>query len=178
MGQVQVRQRQLVGMEGEDSVIIMIQLHRRFRPRVQYLHDMGPHRIRKERRAEILFRLEIVDGRAVEQNGRAVHGQAGPHDLKGGEGAACGNGECAALGHEVFDGLPVFRKQFRHGLQPLQRVFGIDQRVVKIAGKQYACKLSHLTYASLAEGVPLPLLRPRRPPRLRRGRRCCSPAPS
>ena len=67
VGQVQMRQRQLVGMEGENGVVIVVQLHRRLRPRVQYLHDMGPHRVGKERRAEILFRFEIVDGRAVEQ---------------------------------------------------------------------------------------------------------------
>ena len=168
--------RQLIGVNGEDGVVIMIQLHRRLRPGVQHLGDVGPHRIRQERRIEILVLLEIIDGRAVEQDGGPIHGQALPHALKGGQGAACGDGEDAAFGHEVLDGFPVFRQQLRHGFQPLQGALRENQSVVKIAGDQYAVKLSHTAYASLAGGVPPPLLLLRRPPRLLRRRWPPSPA--
>ena len=168
--QMKVRLGQFIGVDGENGVVIVVQLHRRLRPRVQHLRDMGPHRVRQKGCVQVFVFLEVVNGRAVEQNGGAVHGQTLPHSVEGGQRTACGDGKRAALSHEILDGFPVFRQQLRHGLQSLQSVFRVDEGVVKIAGDQYAGKLSHSTYASLP-GVP-PILPPpwRRPP-LRRGRR-------
>ena len=148
---MKVRLGQFIGVDGENGVVIVVQLHRRLRPRVQHLRDMGPHRVRQKGCVQVFVFLEVVNGRAVEQNGGAVHGQTLPHSVEGGQRTACGDGKRAALSHEILDGFPVFRQQLRHGLQSLQSVFRVRELT-----RETICQIYPKYYPAVHSPLQLP----------------------
>ena len=116
----------------------MIQLHADLREARGERGEMPAHRLRQKRRAEILLRAEVVDGRAVEENRRPVRGDPAADRFEAGLGAPRRDAERAAPGHEVLDGRAVFRRDIRRGRSGVEGILGIDDGVVEIAGDQNA----------------------------------------
>ena len=166
MGDVQVAAGHIVGLQGVDVVVVVIQLHRRERQGADDLLDAVLGLVRQKRLTQVFSGGEVVDGRTVEQDSGAVHGHVCGHPLESRLGPSRGYGEDAALTHEVADGLLIGVGHRRHGLAQPQRFLGVGQSVVIVTGQQQTGKFSHGDQTSEPEvGLLPPLPLRRRPPR-------------
>ena len=76
---MQVMIGDLVGIDGVDGVIVVIDLQRRLRQVLQQAADMPPDGLRQKGRVQVALLSEVVDGSAVEEHRGAVHGNALPN---------------------------------------------------------------------------------------------------
>ena len=143
VGDVHVPPGHVVGVQGVDGVVIVIQLHRHPGHGRHHLGNVRPDGVRQKGRHQIFLPGEIVDGCTVEQHGGRIHGNAVHHRFKGGLGTAGSHGEQAAVGHEILQRGAVFVRYRGHVHAFLQRLLGVDQCIVKVADQQQTVKFSH-----------------------------------
>ena len=132
-----------IGPDTVDDIINVIGFHRHLREPVQHLLATLPGRLVQQCVIQILLLGKVINGGAVAHHAGGVHGHLVGVAQKGRQRPAGGHSEPAALRHEILQRLPVPGRQIRHRLAAAQSSLGVDQRVVKVTGQQYAVEFSH-----------------------------------
>ena len=84
MGQGHVVAGQSVGVEGVDLAAVVINFGGETREGQLYRVEVPADGVREKGGAEVLAPGKIIDGRAVKEDGGAVHGQRGGNGRKAG----------------------------------------------------------------------------------------------
>ncbi len=141
--QMLVVAREFVRVQHVDAPVVVIDLEaQRRKAREQRVHMLVDVRI-QERGLHISAFGKVVDRRAVCDHARRVDRQRGGKLRERRQRPPGRDGKVAAVCDEVIHRRAVARAHRRDILAALQRALGVNERVVKVAGKQHVFEFLH-----------------------------------
>ena len=145
----------LIGMHGVNTPVVVIDLKGELGEALEQLVHLRVDALGEEGGAEIPAALKVIERGAVGDDAGNVAGQILCVIGKRGKRPPGGDGKKTAVCYKVVERRAAAHAHRRDILAAFKRALRVDERVVKIAGKQNLMKLTHnsLTEKRFADSI-------------------------